>query len=245
MKFILVVTLLFISTSHASNRADVTIIEARENIQYLSQKMTIDYFLLYNNNNTQLRRNFKQDISRFEDNIHTIRDTTNNSNTHNILDFYDYRLEYIKKLPLNNISSANIKLILDASEYFLEGTKSIDAEHFYSYNQEEKMLELTKEIQFLIERSSKFYIAQQLGIKSDLLMKLNILEVNKIFIILNMYPYPKDLKRKLTMSQDIWQRDKKFFKNPNMASLPKLLLTSTSYLKSLLVLLEKYHKQHL
>lgn len=247
MKKKLLILLCFTITTFASNRADVKIIEARENIQYLSQKMATDYCLFYNQpTNIQLQEQFEEDIKELEKNILAIRTTTNNPITLNILKFYDMSLTPIKKLPLiNNPSHEHINQVLTASENFLEGIESINRQHLYKYNPEEKMLVLTKEIQFLIERATKYYISYQTNQYYNVRLELSIREIDKIFKKLEKYKYPKKLKNNFLNSQAIWQRDKIFFQKIKKKAFPNLLLISTSYIKELLISLEKHHKQNL
>jgi len=246
MKKQILILLYLTSMVFASNRADVTIIEARENIQYLSQKMATDYCLLYNKpTNLKLKKEFEKDIKLLEENILAIRNTTKNRKTVSILNFYDISLDSIKELLLLSPNQERIKLVLHASEIFLEGTASIDRQHLYKYNKEENMLVLTKKIQFLIERATKYYIAYQTNQYYDIQLKLSIKNVDKIFKKLEQYKYPKDLKDNFLKSKAIWQRDKVFFRDIKKSSFPNLLLISTSYIKDLLMSLEKHHKQNL
>ncbi len=246
MKKKLFILLCLTTLAFSSNRANVSIIEARENIQYLSQKMAIDYCLLYNKpSNLRLERQFTEDIQKLEKNILIIRNTTKNSMTSHVLNFYGISLRAIKKLPLQNPNHEHIKQILIASENFLEGTDAIDREHLYKYNKEEKMLVLTKELQFLIERATKYYIAYQTNQYYNVRLELSIKSIDEIFKKLEKYDYPRKLKSDFIKSKEMWKITKTFFKEINKTSFPNLLLNSTSYIKTLLISLEKHHKKNL
>ncbi len=240
---------LALSKSFALTRGDVQIIEARENIQYLGQKITTDYFLLYKRpNDISLKDKFKKNIEEIEKNIQDIRDTTQNSVTINILNFYDYRLEYIKELPLENPTLQDARVILNASQYFLEGARSISEQHQYKSSKEESMLIYCKELKYLIESVSKYYMAFQIGLRasnSTIEMHQAIETINKILKKISRYPYPYLLKNRLLKIKSIWQHNQDFFTNIKEAPYINLLLFSNAYIKTLLIELEKHHKLHL
>lgn len=235
--------------SFALNRGNVKIIEARENIQYLGQKITTDYFLLYNRpNDLTLQSMFKDNIKQLEENIEKIAHTTQNTVTLNILNFYRYRIEYIKVLPLENPNHIHAKFILAASEYFLEGARSIAEQHEYKSSKEETMLVHCKELKYLIESTSKYYMAFQIGLKNQkytIEMQQTIESINAILKDISSYRYPHSLKIKLNKIKDIWQHNQTFFQNLEENSFPTLVLTSNTYIKTLLNELAKHHKQNL
>ena len=231
------------------SRGDVQIIEARENIQYLGQKITTDYFLLYKRvNDFILKNKFQENIQEIEKNIQDIRNTTQNPITLNILNYYAYRLEYIKELPLNKPTLQDARFILEASKYFLEGARSIAQQHQYKSSKEENMLVQCKELKYLIENVSKYYMAFQIGLKEsidEIEMRQAMTSINEILKNISKYPYPYELKKKLIKIKDIWKYNQTYFKNFKKNTFTNLLLSSNSYLKTLVIELEKYHKQNL
>jgi len=236
---------------HASalTRGDVQIIEARENIQYLGQKITTDYFLLYKRpNDLRLQNNFKKNIIELEKNIQKIADTTQNSVTLNVLSFYRYRLDYIKNIAQESPKFSNITKLLDASEYFLEGARSIEYQHRYKSSKEEEMLVHCKELKYLVESVSKYYMAVQIGLrkrKYDNSRIKAINEINKRLKIIMSYPYPENLKSELSQIRNVWQHNQAFFTHIEKTTFPNLLLSSNALIKELLTNLENHHKQNL
>jgi hypothetical protein len=247
--YIIFLLMLFGKSSFALTRGDVQIIEARENIQYLGQKITTDYFLLYKRpNDLVLKNKFQENIKEIERNIEEIRNSTQNPITINILNFYAYRLEYIKKLPLEEPKHHDAKIILSASKYFLEGARSISKQHQYKSSKEETMLVHCKELKYLVESVSQYYMAFQIGLNQsdyEIEMQQAIQSINKNLKNISNYHYPYRLKSKLQKIQHIWRHNQIFFKNLNETSFTNLLLSSNSYLKTLLINLETYHKQNL
>jgi len=247
--YIIFILILFGKSSLALTRGDVQIIEARENIQYLGQKITTDYFLLYKRPNDLILKNkFQKNIKEIEKNIKNIENTTQNHITLNILNFYQYRLEYIKKLPLEEPKESDAKIILAASNYFLEGAISIAKQHQYISSKEETMLIDCKELKYLVESVSKYYMAFQIGLREsshDIEMQQAIQAINKNLKNISDYHYPYRLKKKLEKIKRIWKHNQLLFKNLKEARFTNLLLSSNSYLKTLLIDLERYHKQNL
>jgi len=233
----------------ALTRGDVQIIEARENIQYLGQRITTDYFQLYTKPHDQiLQMKFRENIFQLEHNIQKIADTTKNAVTLNILNFYNYRLEYIKGLMLEQPRLINATKLLDASEYFLEGARSIAEQHQYESTREEKMLIHCKETRYLIESVSKYYMAFQIGLKeSKYDMKRNqaLHDLNKHLDTISQYHYPYHLKMILDKIKNIWKHNERFFIDLERTTFPNLLLSSNAQIKELLSNLERYHKQNL
>jgi hypothetical protein len=247
--YILLLLVLFTKSSFALTRGDIKIIEARENIQYLGQKISTDYFLLYKRPNDFILKNkFQKNIQDIEKNIQDIRNTTKNKVTINILDFYLYRLDYIKELPLIKPQHSDARRLLGASEYFLEGATSISEQHQYKSSKEERMLRHCKKLKYLVESVSMYYMAYQIGLretKSDVEMQRAIQNINKKLITITKYNYPFILNEKLEKLKIIWKYNQTYFEDLEKTSYTNLLLSSNSYIKSLVIELEKHHKQNL
>lgn len=243
--FLLILT----SSLFALTRGDVKIIEARENIQYLGQRITTDYFLLYTKPHDQiLQSKFRDNIFELEHNIQKIADTTKNAITLNILNFYNYRLEYIKSLMLEKPKLINATKLIEASEYFLEGARSIAEQHHYESSKEEQMLIHCKETRYLIESVSKYYMAFQIGLKSrqyDMKRNQAIQDITKHLNTISRYHYPYHLRVILNDIKNIWEHNQTFFIYLEQTTFPNLILSSNAQIKELLSNLESYHKQNL
>jgi len=236
---------------HASSRGDVKILEATENIQYLSQKIAKDYFFFYKNpKNLFLKKKLDtnlKNIQHFINEINTISVSNANSQT-NLLRFLGYKAKEIKKIINQKVDLSKAIKILDYTEVVLEGAKSIANRHTYDFSKEEKMLMTSKEIQYLLERSLKYYIAAQIGLNSsNNLEKLEnaIHEIENHLAIMEEYPYPYIFELKLNLIKDSWKTDQRFFMKSNETSIPYLLLNVTQYIEDLLQEIEEYHKKNL
>ncbi|CAA6811367.1 MAG: Nitric oxide-responding transcriptional regulator Dnr (Crp/Fnr family) [uncultured Sulfurovum sp.] len=247
--YVIILLMLWLNNSFALTRVDVQIIEARENIQYLGQKITTDYFLLYKRpNDFILKNNFTDNITEFEKNIQIISNITKNTSTLSVLGFYNHELRKIKKIAQKHPTKELAKELLTASETFIEGVISIASKHKYESSVEEEMLVHCKDLTYLIESISKYYMAFQIGLKGeqyDLKMETAIQEINKDLKSLSTYNYAYELQVKVEKIKSIWEHNQTFFKNLEETTFTNLLLSSNTYLKTLLIDLETYHKQKL
>ncbi|MCK4441777.1 MAG: hypothetical protein KAU90_07200 [Sulfurovaceae bacterium] len=244
--------LALIEGSYASTRGDVKILEATENIQSLSQKIAIDYLFFYKNSeNSILKKRLYKNIDNLQFYIKEIRDIADKKKgiyTQNLLNYFTYIIEQIKKLPNERIDISNIEYILKYSEVLLEGTKSIAKEHKYNFSKEEKMLMLSKEIIYLLKRANKYYLASYIGLNSNTNyenMKKAIKDINSRLEIMNSYNYPIKVENKLNEINVIWNRNKEFFYKAEELSIPYILSESTEYMENLLIEIEQYHKKNL
>ena len=250
-KFFYIIITIFglLEVSYGSTRGDVKIIEATENIQYLSQKIATDYFSFYNKPEDVLLQNqLHKNIAHLQFFISDISNTTNDTRTKDILDYFIYRSEQIKQLPNQKINDSNARLILKYSEVVLEGAKSIAKGHKYKFSKEEKMLMTSKEIQYLIERATKYYMAFQVGLDSrDNYEKMQkaIVDIDKNIKEINLYNYPHETEKKLKKVNRVWKINRVFLAKVNEHPIPYILLDSTAYIKKMLKDIEQYHKKNL
>ena len=250
--YICITILVVVQMGIASTRGDVKILEATENIQYLSQKIATDYLIFYKNqDNIVLKKQLYRNIDNLQSHIKEIKDIADDKNeiyTQNFLKYFPYIIEQIKKLPHKKINISNIENIIKYSEILLEGAKTIAKEHKYKFSKEEKMLMLSKEIIYLLKRANKYYLASDINPNNYTHyenMKQAIKDMNSRLTIMNSYNYPIKLENKLNEINDIWNRDKEFFYQVEEIFIPYILSDSTEYMEDLLIAIEKYHKKNL
>jgi len=247
--YIIIAILGLIELSYSSTRGDVKIIEATENIQYLSQKIATDYLFFYNKpTDDLLKKQLYNNINNLQFFVVDIADTTKDTHTKNILDYFTYKIELMKQIPNQKITESNARLILKYSELLLEGAKSIAKEHKYNFSKEEKILMQSKEIQYLIERAIKYYMAFQIGLnKKNNYKKMTraIEDIDENMKEIAIYSYPYQLEKKLIEVDRVWKINKDFLIRVNQYSIPYLLLSTTEHIKKLLKDIEQYHKKNL
>jgi hypothetical protein len=252
MRRVFYIILIVVEVVRASTRGDVKILEATENIQYLSQKIATDYLFFYKNpENIILKNQLHKNIDNLQFYIKEIRDIADAKEgiyTQNLLNYFIYRIEQIKQVPNKKINISNVEFILKSSEVILEGAKSIAKEHKYRFSKEEKMLMLSKEIIYLLKRVNKYYMASYIGLNRHTnyeKMQQAIRDMDSRLEIINSYDYPIELENKLNEINEIWNKDKNFFYQVEELSIPYILSESTEYMEDLLIEIEQYHKKNL
>jgi hypothetical protein len=246
--FILSIVLGMISNSEASTRSDVKIIEASEDIRYLSQKIAKEYlYLYYNPNKINLKDKLREDMKNLKKSIQEIAINTQNNESKNILNFLTYSNEEIQILLNKKVSNDKSILILDYSETFVEAANSIQFLHQYEFSNEEKMLMHLKELEYLLERVNKYYIASILNlnkISNEQHMKNALVRVENILDIIKEYPYPRKTQKERSKILKYWKSNKKFLDISKEVSVPNLLLLFTKNFRNSIKKLELYHKQN-
>jgi len=232
----------------ASTRGDVKIIEASENIRYLSQKISKEYLYCYQNpQKIELKTKLIENMKRLEENIHNIEVNTQSNESKNILSFLSYTNEEIKELLKGEVTEDKSILLLDYSETFVEAANSIQYLHRYDFSDEEKMLMQLKDLEYLLERVTKYYMASTLNLnkKSNNQHMYNAIEkIEEIFVTLKEYQYPKDLRLERRKSISYWKTYKKFITLSKKISVPNLILVFIKNFKKSTKKIELYHKKN-
>ena len=245
---VLFIIILFTVNSYASSRSDVKILEATENIRYLGQKISKEYlYLYYNPKEFELKVSLLEDIESIGLAIRDISMSTMSSDSKNILDFLAYNQNEIEALLKKAVSEENGRLMLDYSESFLEGANSIASLHKYEFSDEEKMLMLLKEFEYLLERVSKYYIASSLNIDkvNNFEYMINAtLEIEKIIKAMNDYNYPNELKEQRKIMNSMWKTHKEFLYKSEKIFLPNLLHSSIKNFERVIEKIALFHKQN-
>jgi len=245
---ILFVIIGLMHNSLASSRSDVKILEATESIRYLGQKISKEYLYYYHNpQKNNLKEEILMDIEMLEWSIKDISMSTKNIDSKNMLDFLSYNKNEIKELLKQPVNKDRSILMLDYSESFLEGANSISSMHQYEFSNEEKMLISINELEYLLERVSKYYIASNLNIDRINNLEHMMQAIQKIEIIfknINLYTYPDALEEERARINSIWKTHKEFLYKSEKIFLPNLLEASSNHLKKIIEKIAMYHKQN-
>jgi len=246
--FIITITLLLSTTLSASTRSDVKIIEESENIRLFGQEIAKDYLFYYKNpKKTALKERLYQDIETIENSIAEIATITKNQNSKNILNFLAYNKDEIKELLAKNTTRERCILMIDYGEAFLEGANSILSEHKYKFSNEENMLMTFKQIEYLLERMTKYYVASSMNLdkKNNFEnLRQSILKVGMLIDDINLYNYPDNLSVEVEKMNTVWAKHKDFLYESDKLSIPNLMLSSENILKSIIKKIALYHKQN-
>ncbi len=238
-KLLLIFGLVLISfqSLSAATRAEVNILEAAENIRYLSQKIAVDYFRLYINPQKEyLKIEIDNELEEMVSSIRTISIATNDEETKDILNFLTYSKEQIQVLLESKTDKEHAALMLDYSETLLEGASSITKSHTYNFNENEKMLMTGKNVEFLLERSAKYYLALGAGMDSDInkqQMKEAIDELESNLQKIKTYNYPTKLQTEKNKLGIYWGVIRSMMEQYNSMLLSNLVYLSTLKMKSM------------
>jgi hypothetical protein len=250
MKKILQISLFLIAfslTSFASTRGDVKVIEATENIRYLSQKIVKDYLFYTLYPKKELQENLHNILSLLNKDLRIIAITTKDSDTKDILEFLAYSKDQIEQIIKSKINNENIALMLDYSETLLEGADSIASAHKYEFSEGEKMLMIAKKVNYLLERVMKYYLAIHAGYNTPTnqeQMLLSISGIEESLNILNSYTYPQKLQLVEDNINEAWDTNKFYLENSKDLFIPKLMLISADYMEKLITEIEIYHSKN-
>ena len=242
--FLAVVTL----NVNAATRGDIKVLESSESIRYLSQKIVKDYLFLYRYpDNEEVKNGLNKMLSILSSNLREIATTTKDSNTKDMLEFLNYSKDQIKDIFTQNEDEEKAALMLDYSETLLEGADSIANAHMYDFTEEERMLMVTKKIEYLLERISKYYMAFNIGFnthnnKEQMDNAIEDLEINIAKI--NEYKYTYDFETKKLEMNIVWRENRLYFKKSEILFIPNLLLSSVEYLEQIISKIAIYHSKN-
>jgi len=229
-------------------RGDVKIIEATENIRYISQQMAKEYLFLFKTPYPdETRARLKRSLIELADSLRIIAATTKDADTKDILEFLSYSKDQIAQIFTEKVDEERAALILDYSETLLEGADSIAAAHAYDFTKEEHMLIVTKKMEYLIERMMKYYIALHVGFdnptnKEQLQEAIGKFDENMQHIV--QYDYPKEVRPVEKEIVRSWHANKGFLNRSESLFIPKLMLLSTRSLEELTEQIALYHNKN-
>ncbi len=233
---------------YSSTRVDIKIIETSEDIRYLSQKISKEYLYLYKNpKKIDIKEQLNRDIKSLEQSIKEIDNISSSRDSDNILNFFRQNIKNIKKLTNGKVDRKKAINILNYSESFLEGSNSIEAKHKYKFSIEEDILMSLKDIEYLLQKISKYYIAYTLNInKKDSLnsIKSAIFTIDNILNRINNYSYPKKLFNTIREANSIWIKHKELFYKLPQLKIPNLIFISTIALENDIKKIASYYGQN-
>ncbi len=231
-----------------ATRGDVRIIEASENIRFLSQKIVKDYLFLYKNpQKAEVKKELHDALDALSDDLRIIATTTKDTDTKDILEFLAYSKDQIEEIFNEKLDQEKAALMLDYSETLLEGADSIANTHKYDFSEEEKMLMVTKEMEYLLERITKYYMALHVGFDNDVnkeQMQEAISKFEENIQKINLYQYPVGTQNIQVKMDESWKSNKIFFDKAETLFIPKLMFISVEYLENIVTQLALYHNKN-
>ena len=237
-----------VNVAISATRGDVKIIEASENIRFLSQKIVKDYLFLYKNpQKAEVKKGLHDALDELSDDLRIIATTTKDTDTKDILEFLAYSKDQIEEIFNGRSDQEKAALMLDYSETLLEGADSIANTHKYDFSEEEKMLMVTKEMEYLLERITKYYMALHVGFDNDVnkeQMNESITKLEENIEKINLYQYPEETQKMQVKMDESWKSNKIFFDKSETLFIPKLMFTSIDYLENIVAQIALYHNKN-
>ncbi len=231
-----------------ATRGDIKVIEASEDIRYLSQKIVKDYIFFYKNQNKSIvKQSLDQALFELSEDLRIIATTTKDSDTKDILEFLAYSKDQIDEIFSGKPDKEKVALMLDYSETLLEGADSIANAHKYNFSQEEEMLMTTKEMEYLLERITKFYMALHAGFDSPNnkdQMRESIAQFETNMKQITRYKYPNEFNDVQISINQSWRINKTFFDKSESLFIPKLMFISIDYMEELVLKIALYHAKN-
>ena len=246
---LLLLLLIFLAPSgvSAATRTEVNVLEATENIRFLSQEITKKYLYLFANpKKGDVELLIRKDLESLVSNIRTISVSTNSEDIRNILEFMIYSKDQIETLIQEKPDKEKAALMLDYSETLLEGANSIASEYRYDFTESEKMLMVGKRLEFLLERSSKYYMALGIGLGDELnqkQMEEALQELEENLQKLEAYDYPNNMLKDKKDLRQAWGVTKSFFDRRGKLFVSNLVVLSTDEVEKLTARFVDYHRK--
>jgi len=237
-----------VNPSIIATRGDVKIIEASENIRYLSQKIVKDYLFFYKNpTKTAIKNKLNSALGKLSSDFRIIATTTKDTDTKDILEFLAYSKDQIEEIFTQEPDEEKTALMLDYSETLLEGADSIAFAHKYDFSSEEKMLMVTKKIEYLLERISKYYMAIHAGFNTSTNQEqLNVamVQLEENIQKINVYRYPKEMLKHKEDFIYAWRSSQGYFDVSKQLFIPSLMSLSVENIENIVDKLAIYHSQN-
>ncbi len=243
------IALLFSSSlSAASVRSQVSLLEASENIRLESQEIVKNYLYFYSNHKKIYKKSLaKKGLSSLDKQFRLIAKSTKDEDSKDILAFLDYSKENMQNVLDDPFNKDNPALMLEYSEVLLEGAESISQNLNYEPTTEEMMLMKMKDISFLVERMTKYYMAIMTEYDSENNLEMlseSIVRMEDDLLSLKEYNYSSKNIEHLFDLQNNWQALKKFYLNYKTLKLPSIVLLASDEVRNNALILETYHSKN-
>ncbi len=236
------------SLNAASVRSQVSLLEASENIRLESQEIVKNYLYFYGNHKKIHEKSLaEKGLTSLDKQFRLIAKSTKDEDSKDILAFLDYSKENMQEVLSDPFNKDNPALMLDYSEILLEGAESISKNLNYEPTPEEIMLMKMKDISFLVERMTKYYMAIMAEEDSEInaeMLDRSIARMEEDLLSLKDYNYPSKNIQHLFELANNWQALKKFYLDHKTLKLPSIVLLASGEVRNSALILEAYHSKN-
>jgi hypothetical protein len=229
----------------AQSAEDSAVVYA-DTIKTLSQDIAKNYFYIAQDIQVgSAKRGLKKDILLLDDTLNKLQQANNDDATKRVLSFLSFSVDELKSTLKDEFNEENGGMVLDYTETLLEGAESIINHH----NKDKKVttLDELEEMEFLLERASKYYIAFAAGYADDSNIKQAKLAVEKFDSLLkkiNAKNYPPEIRNGALKKLDrYWPVSKDFYLGLKQNELPTIVFISTKHMMKSLDKIIKYEEQ--
>ncbi|HID03782.1 MAG TPA: hypothetical protein EYP18_11335 [Desulfobacterales bacterium] len=231
----------------AISEQQLVVLGAAKNIEYVGQQITKAYFYKHQGIRTaNARKDLEKGMAELDADINKLEASVLDEEDKNVLLFITYTRDELKEILSQPYSEENGALMLDFSESLLEGANLMASKHIHKDNVEQSMLVVVKQMEFLLERINKYYIAHKAGFKDH----NNVVQLENAIIKfetdlkkVNAYHYPTSLQSNIEKLNKFWPIAKRFYSGIEKGALPVIVMASTDNLgKQLNKLLAFHHK---
>ncbi|MEA2046987.1 MAG: hypothetical protein U9O64_00915 [Campylobacterota bacterium] len=250
-RFILYTLLFYLFTSllpAASIRSQVSLLEASENLKLKSQQIVVHY-LVYHSNPKKFfyeKETAIQNLEGLDREFERIDRSTKEEESQSILMVLNENRTNIQELLKKPVNDENLETILQLSDTMLESasslTKLLD---FELLSEEAKMLIHLKNISFLIENMTKYYMVNHLQANQKNSEKLNhaISKMTHALLVLNDYNFNRKNSIVLTQLNSYWEILKSYYQKDPKLKMENIVLLTSREVQKYAFLLEKYHSK--
>jgi hypothetical protein len=231
-----------------ATRGNVKILEATESIRYLSQKIVKEYFFSYSYPKRQeIKTKLFDNLNALNQNFRTIAMSTKDSDTKDLLEFLAYNREQMLELFEQKKDFENASLMVDYGETLLEASNSIAEVYRYEFSKEESMIMTMKKIEYLLERTLKYYMISHSGLNDIIIeqvTKETIDAIEQSLDPIKNYPYPQKLTTQQKELIEAWSKSRILLERSKELFIPILLFASVSHIESLISTLTLHHSKN-
>ena len=234
---------LLVSNLQAKDTVKDALLEAQK-IRTISQDIAKNYFYIEQGiQASSAKLGFKNDMLSLNDILGKLKKNSKNPEVESIVEFMSMSVEELTDLAKEDYSAENGGMVLDYTETLLEGSENIINT---DKSKIESALDMVEEMEFLLERASKYYIAFRAGYTDA----SNILQAQKavkqfdvLLKRLQKYNYPDEIKNgPLKKLLKYWPVSKDFYLGLKKSDLPTIVFISTKHMKSALDKIAKYNQ---
>jgi hypothetical protein len=219
-------SLVIVSSNVLAQGSEEPAVVYAETIKTLSQDIAKNYFYITQDIQVgSAKRGLKKDILLLDDTLSKLQQANNDKATKRVLGFLSFSVDELKSTLKDEYNEENGGMVLDYTETLLEGAESIINHH--NKNKKATILDDLEEMEFLLERATKYYIAFAAGYNDDSNLKQAKLAVAKFDTLLkkiNSKNYPPEIKNGPLKKLDrYWPVSKEFYLGLKQNELPTIV----------------------